>query len=70
MFLQYAISKYKSIQDDLAYRIYVTDSFYAQGRGLAPAERFVDKMELVEHYELDGDEIAQSVIKNAGLRVQ
>ncbi len=69
MFIQYAISKYKQEQEEMAYRIYVTDSIYYRNQNKALSERYID---LIRHKvdDRDGDEIVAEIIQKAGLNLK
>ena len=67
MFLRYAISRFKYEQDEMAYRVYVTDSIYYKGHNQMINKRFFDMLnEKVDNR--NGDEIALDVMNKAGLR--
>jgi hypothetical protein len=53
----------------MAYRIYLTDSFYLQGQNKIWTARFEDILNgnVKVPEEMDGDAIAESVISGAGL---
>ena len=59
-------------QDEVAYRIYVTDELFYSGHNKTHADKFSELWNYVESTEdtRSGDEIARDVIKNAGLVVE
>lgn len=50
---------------EMAYRFYVTDALYAGGQNQCMSKRFIDM--IFPQKEVDGDAVAEDVIKNAGL---
>lgn len=63
------MARLKTEEREMAYRIYITDSFYLDGQGKMWTARFEDilngTVKPVE--EVNGDEIAEDVIRKAGL---
>lgn len=51
---------------EMAYRIYLTDALYLDGMGKRPNKRFMEILN--PEPEIDGDEVAEAVIRNAGLK--
>jgi len=54
----------------LAYRIYITDILRASGQWQTPPRRFAELIGLIEQDNRSGDEIAEDVIRRAGLVVE
>lgn len=70
--MRYATARHEQSQRELAYRIYVTDSFHfiSQGKGLG--ERFYNFLypaEVVDENK-PADEVARDILKRAGLEVK
>ena len=66
--MRYAISKYKKEQEEMAYRIYMTDSLYYRAQNQYMNVRYYDLL----NRKIDnrsGDEIATDVIHKIGLRL-
>lgn len=69
--MRYVESRYEEYQRDLAYRIYVTDSLYLDAQNKMMNMRYAEIIGL-KKTKVDtrsGDEIAEDVIKRAGLEV-
>lgn len=72
-FLRYALARYTSHQRDMAYRIYVTESLRAIGKGGYIKPRFVDLIKPKKQETEDtrtGEEIAFDVLRKIGLEVR
>lgn len=67
--MRYVRSKYNQYKTDQAYRIYITDSLYANGQGKALTARYYDLIHPKEIDPRSGDEIALDVINRLGLKV-
>lgn len=63
------MARLEAEQRELAYRIYITDSLYYDGRNKVMNKRFEECLEAGKKnkQEIDGDELAAQIIKNAGL---
>jgi len=57
------LSKYKSYQDDLLYRVYITDTAYSYMREKMLPDRFIDVLCPKPEIEMDGDEIAFRILE-------
>lgn len=70
--MRYVESRYEEYQRDLAYRIYVTDSLYYEGRNQTFTVRYSEIIGLnkTTAEARTGDEIAADIIKRAGLEVR
>ncbi len=71
--LRYALARYTSHQRDMAYRIYVTESLRAIGKGGYIKPRFVDLIKPKKHETEDtrtGEEIAFDVLNRIGIEVR
>ena len=64
------MSKYKLYQEDMAYRIYITDSLYYEAQGKALTQRYIDIIHPAPVDPRSGDEIAMDVIGRLGLQVE
>lgn len=70
--MRYVMSRYEEYQREMAYRIYVTDSLYLNGQNQRFVKRYSEFIGLTQN-EVDtrtGDEIAEDIIKRAGLEVR
>lgn len=65
--MRYVMARYTMEQRDLAYRIYVTDMMYLHGQNKTSLIRFEDQLKRKNADNRTGDEIADDVIKRAGL---
>lgn len=70
MFMQYVKAKFKEKQQELIYRIYITDSLYYYSKEMAPSKRYAEIIGLVEQDKRSGDEIALDIVKKAGLKLK
>ena len=63
------MARYVEYQREMAYRIFVTDALYedADHMRIVPSARYYEKINPQEVDKRSGDEIAEDVIKNAGL---
>lgn len=68
--MRYVLAKYKEKQEELAYRIYLTDSLYYQSEGKRLTTRYMDMIKPKPVDNRTGDEIAYDVIKRLGLKVE
>lgn len=68
--MRYVKAKWQQSQQDLAYRIYITDSLYALERNQILEKRFIDFIYPPEVDDRDGNEIATDVIQRLGLKVE
>ncbi len=67
--MRYAEARLEQELLDYAYRVYITDSLKARGEGMRLTERFAD---LVKQHPVDnrtGEQIAEDIIKRAGIEV-
>ena len=56
--------------EELAYRIYISDSLHAQGEGMYMAKRYIDIIKPEKHVaERSADDIAEDIIMRMGLKV-
>lgn len=67
--MRYLISKANEHQEEIEYRVYITDGLYAMTTNRQLTERFYDKYYAVDDVEENADEIVLDVIANAGLKV-
>lgn len=70
--MRYVVARYNSIQREEAYRIYISDTLYHQGRQECLTKRYADIIGL-GHEETDersGNEIAEDIISRMGLKVK
>ena len=67
--MRYVMARLEEYLCDITYRYYVTDYMYAEGCNKKMANRFVDiikgKMKVPD--QRSGDEIAEDVLKRAGI---
>lgn len=68
--MRYAISRFESYQSDMAYRFYISDELYYSGRNKTHTNTFRELMNPKLMDNRSGDEIAEDVIKRAGLVVK
>ena len=72
--MRYVMARYVEYQREMAYRIFVTDALYESEDHMrvVPRARYVDiiKSKNRNITQRSGEEIAQDVIKNAGLVVE
>lgn len=67
-FLHYAIARFNEEQRTMAYRVYMTDSIQMVNQNSHLRDRWIDTI----NRKVDnrtGDEVAQDVIKKAGLHL-
>lgn len=68
--MRYVKAKYKEKQEELAYRIYVTDTLYYQSDNKRLTKRYLDLISKPQKKDTrTGDEIAVDVINRLGLKV-
>ena len=69
--MRYVINRYEEYQQEMAYRIYVTDRLLrtSDNKYLPTEKRFYELIKKPEK-EMSGDEIAAEVISRAGLVVK
>lgn len=71
--MSYFLAKTQEIMRERAYKIYVTESLFAQGAGKRLTKSYRDLIKSLERTETDnrsGDEIAADVIHKIGLRTE
>jgi hypothetical protein len=68
-FMRYVIARYVEYQREMAYRYFVTDALYEDSdrMRIVPSMRYYERINPREIDKRSGDEIAEDVIRNAGL---
>lgn len=63
------MARQETDEREMAYRFYITDGFYAEGNNKRMSHRFYDLImgNVKFDEDVDGDAIAEEVIRNAGL---
>ena len=70
--MRYAIARYEKDQEELAYRIYITDSLYLFAQGKAASSRYYDiisKKQEENTEQGDGLDVAKNILSRAGVEV-
>ena len=68
--MRYVKCKWQERQQDLTYRIYITDSLYCIGRNKMLEKRYYDVINPPKIDNRSGNEIAVDVIQRLGLKVE
>lgn len=68
--MRYVEARFEQRQDDLAYRIYVTDSLQNIPQGKYYTGRYADRLIRKPIDNRTADEIAEDIIRAAGLRFE
>ena len=70
--MRYVIARYEEYQQEMAYRIYISDRLYRddEHRFIPAKARLADYLRPKEEPEKTGDEIVAEVIAKAGLVVK
>ena len=70
--MRYVIARYVEYQREMSYRYFVTDALYEDSdhMRIVPSARYYEKINLQKIDKRSGDEIAEDVIRNAGLVVR
>lgn len=70
--MRYVMARYIEYQRELTYRIFVTDALYEDEdhMRIVPSARYYEKINPQKIDKRSGDEIAEDVIRNAGLVVK
>lgn len=67
--MRYARAKWKEYQENLAYRIYITDSLQLYSQNKYFTKRYIDLIHPHAN-EWDANEVAFDIIKRAGLKME
>lgn len=57
------MARLKRYEQDLAYRVYMSDSFYLYSENKRPSQRFIDYLHPLPQDTRSGDEIALDIIE-------
>ena len=66
--MRYVVSRCIEKQQDMAYRVYLTDSLYCLGRNEHMTVRYIDTITNTPAPDKSGDEVVEEVLSKCGLK--
>lgn len=69
MFVQFTKARYRKERDDMAFKVYVTDSLYLMGQRKFLNRRWYDQVRPKVYDDIDAAAVVADVTKRAGLVV-